>query len=84
MESAAAVFRRSIEGAGAGKSESYERLPDGLPEGSMEPESRVCRRECFNLPAGTRIFRVSVPVFQLQIAELGGELKIVSALPHFQ
>ncbi|HKQ52804.1 MAG TPA: surface-adhesin E family protein [Pyrinomonadaceae bacterium] len=79
LESSAALFRRNLQ-----KAESKRTNTDDLVESSSHPQSWVCSRECFNLPAGTKLFEVSVPVFRLQIAELNGELKIVSALPHFQ
>ena len=47
------------------------------------PQTRVCAIECLGLPAGTKLFQVNVPVFQLQLAEINGALKIVSIGPSF-
>ena len=48
-----------------------------------QPKSRVCATKCLGLPKGTTIFNVDVPVFHLQLAEIGGQLKIVSATNRF-
>jgi hypothetical protein len=38
---------------------------------------------CLDLPAGTTLFEVNVPVFILQVAEVNGNLKVVSAKSRF-
>jgi hypothetical protein len=49
----------------------------------FQPTARVCGAKCLDLPAGTTLFEVSVPVFILQIAEVNGNLKVVSARTRF-
>lgn len=48
-----------------------------------QPTIRICAENCFGLPKGTRIFQVNVPVFRLEVAEVGGKLKVVSAISRF-
>lgn len=45
------------------------------------PRTVVCAAECLGLPAGTKLFQVEVSVFQLQMTEIDGELKVVSIGP---
>ena len=45
-----------------------------------QPKLRVCGKDCLGLPKGTKIFDVDIPIFHLQVAEIEGKLKIVSAL----
>ncbi len=49
-----------------------------------QPKVRVCDTQCFGLPKGTKLFQVNVPVFRLQLAEMGGQLRIISAVDYFQ
>lgn len=84
LESTAALFRKNLKKPDAENPRDYRKLYDDLMKGSFKPQSWLCPRECFNLPKGTKLFQVNVPVFRLQIARLSGELKIVSAMPHFQ
>ncbi len=49
----------------------------------FEPRARICHRSCLGLPSGTKLFQVNVPVFNLQLAEIGGQLKVVSAVSSF-
>jgi hypothetical protein len=37
-----------------------------------QPRVRICVRNCFGLPSGTRLFEVNVSVFSLQLAEIKG------------
>jgi hypothetical protein len=48
-------------------------------EGFYDPELRVCPRNCLGFSKGAKIYEVDVPVFHLQIAEIDGTLKIISA-----
>lgn len=47
------------------------------------PKVRVCAGNCLGLPDATKLFEVSVPVFHLQVAEINGSLKIVTAVSRF-
>ena len=49
----------------------------------FQPRLRVCDRNCLGLPKDTTIFEVDVPVFHLQVAEISGNLKVVSARSRF-
>jgi hypothetical protein len=49
----------------------------------FEPWPSPCEEGCYDLPAGTRLIIVSVPSFQLKIARVAGDMKIVSAMPYF-
>lgn len=84
LESVAALFRRNIVKASAEKSTDYYGTLDNLTNGLYRPQTWVCSRECWGLPKGTKIFQVNVLVFKLQLARIDGELKIISAMPHFQ
>jgi hypothetical protein len=48
-----------------------------------EPKVKVCSESCLGLPAGTRLFEVNVPVFRLKVAEISGNLKVISAKTRF-
>ena len=48
-----------------------------------QPKVRVCARDCLGLPKGTKLFEVNVPVFHLQVAEVSGSLKVVTAITCF-
>jgi hypothetical protein len=48
-----------------------------------EPTLNVCTENCLGLPAGTRVFDVNVPVFRLKVAEISGNLKVISAISRF-
>lgn len=55
--------------------ETFEHVPT---------RTKTCATGCLGLPAGTKLFQVNVPVFQLQLTEINGELKIVSIGPYSQ
>jgi hypothetical protein len=47
------------------------------------PRIRICLVECLGLPKGTKLFEVNVPMFRLQLANIKGELRVVSANDYF-
>jgi len=49
----------------------------------FDPKARVCSLHCLDLPAGTTLFEVNIPVFTLQVAEVNGKLKVISAKTGF-
>ena len=49
-----------------------------------QPRVRVCARNCMGLPNGTKLFEVNVPVFRLQLAQIRGNLRIVSVVSSFR
>jgi hypothetical protein len=84
LEKVANLFRRDVSRARAEKPVEYRAALDDLVEGVAGARERVCAAECFGLPVGTQLFRAGVPAFNLEIAEINGALKIVSATPNFQ
>jgi hypothetical protein len=44
------------------------------------PDVRVCEKACFGLPAGTRLYVTDVPLVKLQMANIDGRQRIVSAV----
>jgi hypothetical protein len=48
-----------------------------------QPKALACTSNCFGLPSGTKLFEVNVPVFNLQVAEVNGSLKVVTAISRF-
>ena len=49
----------------------------------FKPSVSSCAKQCPGLPSETRLFTVKVPIFELQIAEIGGQLKVISARNYF-
>jgi hypothetical protein len=84
LEKIAALFRRNLIKVSAENSKGYFAALNDLEGDTYDAQIWVCSRECFGLPEGTKLFQVDVPVFRLQIAEINGEMKIVSAIPNFQ
>jgi hypothetical protein len=81
LERVGGLLRKHAAEAGGGKhKERWASFGDTF--GVDPPQTRVCATECLGLPAGTKLFRVNVPVFQLQLAEINGALKIVSIGPY--
>ena len=59
----------------------YGEAPEGWQ--LYSPRVSICARTCLGLPRGTKLFQIDVPVFKLQLAEVGGQLKVVSAISSF-
>jgi hypothetical protein len=53
------------------------------PKELFQPRIRTCVNKCLGLAEGTRLFEVDVPVLRLQLAEVKGELRVVSAKSSF-
>jgi len=49
----------------------------------FQPNARVCSLHCLDLPAGSTVFEVNIPVFTLEVAEINGKLKVISAKSGF-
>ena len=81
LEKIAGVFRQGIRKAGLLE---YRRVLDDLADDVFRSQTWICSRECLGLPKGTKLFQVNVPVLRLQVAEIGGEMKVVSATPRFE
>ena len=63
-------------------SKAYRAMVDDLH--LYQPKVRTCGEDCLGLPNGTKLFEVNVPVFRLQLAEINGNLRVVSAINSFQ
>lgn len=82
LEKMTALMRRHVSKTRAEQSERFRKMTEDWD--LYEPKVRVCRDICLGLPAGTKLFDVSIPVFHLQIAETGGHLRVVSAIYSFR
>ncbi|HKE58096.1 MAG TPA: hypothetical protein VKB46_15390 [Pyrinomonadaceae bacterium] len=81
LEGVGALMRKHVARVRAENSHGYR---DMLEEWDLyRPKQRNCASECLGLPKGSKLFVVNVPVFQLQIAEINGQLKVVSAIDYF-
>ena len=77
MDKVGSLMRAHVKTLRAEQNENWKEL---LQDSNLgQPKARVCRNDCLDLPEGTKIFDVDIPVFHLQIAEVGGQLKVVSA-----
>jgi hypothetical protein len=86
LEKIAALMRKHVIDVRAERSKEYmSMLQDwDWTFALYQPEVRICAVDCLGLPQGTRLFEVNVPVFRLQLAEIGGQLKIISAIDYFR
>lgn len=80
LEKTVALMTRDVKNAET--SQAYREVAETW--NLYQPKSRSCGKQCLGLPAGTKIFDVNVPVFSLQIAELKGQLRVVSATYSFR
>jgi hypothetical protein len=76
LEGIAGLMRRRVTSVGPENSRDYQRMLEDLDA----PTASNCAADCLGLPKGTQIFDVSVPLFHLQVAEIKGELKVISAI----
>ena len=86
MEKISALMRKHVVAARAEHSKEYRAMLESWDWtfDLYHPKVRICAAECFGLPKGTKLFEVNVPIFHLQIAEIKGEMRIVSAMDDFQ
>ena len=81
LEKVSVLMRAHVVATNAEHSKDYQAI---LEDWDLYlPKVRTCDTECLGLPKGTRLFEVNVPVFRLQIAEIKGELRVVSATDFF-
>jgi len=81
MERLGWLMRTHVNRVGATRSKEWHAM---LEEWDLyHPKVRTCMENCFGLPNGTKLFEVNVPVFNLQVAEVGGTLKVVTAISRF-
>ena len=81
LEKVSVMMRAHVVATNAEHSKEYQSI---LEDWNLYlPKARTCDTECLGLPKGTRLFEVNVPVFRLQIAEIKGQLRVVSATDLF-
>ena len=81
LESISALLRQHVNAAKAAESQKWIAMQKAWK--LYQPKGAVCAHNCLGLPAGTKIFDVDVPVFRLRVAEISGELRVVSATSRF-
>jgi surface-adhesin protein E len=81
LESISTLLRRHVNRAKAAQSHEWRAIQRYWE--LYEPHVARCAHQCSGLPAGTKLFDVNVPVFRLQVAEVDGTLKVVSAVSRF-
>jgi hypothetical protein len=86
LEKIAASMRKHVINVRAERSKEYASMLEDWDWrfALYQPKVRICAADCLGLPQGTRLFEVNVPVFHLQLAEINGKLKIISAIDYFQ
>lgn len=82
LEKTVALMRQHIRKARVENSEEYREIAEEW--NLYQPRVRVCAQACLGLPSGTKLFAVNIPVFSLQIAEISGQLRVISATYTFQ
>lgn len=85
LEGVAALMREHVINIRAERSKEYRDMLDDWDWTFQlyQPKIRTCASECLGLPKGTKLYEINVPIFHLQVAEIKGELKIVSAIDYF-
>lgn len=81
LEKISALMRTHVVASDAEHSKDYQAMLEDWD--LYRPVARTCDKECLGLPKGTRLFEVNVPVFHLQLAEIKGRLKVISAIDSF-
>jgi hypothetical protein len=86
LERIAALMRKHVKSVAAEHSKEYKAMLEDWDWtfDLYQPKVRICARNCLGLPEGTRLFEVNVPVFRLQLAQVRGNLRIVSLVSSFQ
>ena len=82
LERIATLMRKHVIRVAAERSKAYRAMLDDWQ--LYQPKVRTCGEDCLGLAKGTKLFEVNVPVFRLQIAEISGKLRVVSAINSFQ
>ena len=79
LEHIGALMRKHVIRVRAERSKEYTELQMDL----IQSRVRSCQSVCLGLPKGTKLYDVKVPVLHLQLAEIKGRMKIVSATNSF-
>ena len=85
LERVSGLLRGEVSGRKLSQSARYKKAVADWGERFKfyKPWLSACAEGCYGLPAGSRLFIVNVPSFQLKVALAGGGAKIVSAMPYF-
>lgn len=81
LEGISSLLRRRVISMAAEHPKEYQAMLEDWD--LYQPKARTCNAECLGLPKGTRLFEVDVPVFHLQLAEIKGRLRVISAIDSF-
>ena len=81
LEKLTSLMRTHVKRVSATQSKQWHAMLDEWD--LYQPKVRVCAANCLGLPNGTKLFEVNVPVFHLQVAEVSGSLKVVTAISRF-
>jgi hypothetical protein len=86
LEGVAALMRKHVINVRAERSKEYRDMLNDWDRTFQlyQPKNRTCANECLGLPKGTRLYEINIPLFHLQVAEVKGELKIVSTMDYFR
>ena len=86
LEKIGALMRNHATAIRAEESKEYlEMLEDWDWKFDLyQPKVLTCPEHCLGFPKGTKLFEVNVPVFRLQLAEIRGQLKVVSIIDSFR
>jgi hypothetical protein len=82
LERLSSLMRKHVVKVAAEHSKPYRAMLEHWD--LYQPKVRSCAQNCLGLANGTRLFEVNVPVFRLQLAEIRGKLRVVSAISSFQ
>jgi len=81
LEKVSVLMRQHVVATNSEHSKDYREMLEDWD--LYQPKARTCDNECLGLPKGTRLFEVNVPVFRLQLAEIKGKLRVMSATDYF-
>jgi hypothetical protein len=81
LEQLSLLMRKHVIRVAAEHSKEYQAMLEDWD--LYQPKVRSCSQDCVGLPKGTILFEVNVPVFRLQIAEIRGNLRVVSVINSF-
>jgi hypothetical protein len=77
LEKVAVLMRKHVAAVGAERSKQWQRIET---DGDLyQPKISTCPQGCLGLPKEAKVFQIKVPILLLQIAEVNGRLKIISA-----
>jgi hypothetical protein len=85
LEGISGLMRKYVISVDAEHSSQYRKIVEewDWERDLYQPKERICADYCFDLPPGTKIYEVNVPLLHLQIAEINNEWKILSAADYF-